>query len=72
MFSADFWDELQSDWIVMDYHTTAITVKYKQDRVFPLITNGWNEMKGAFDFKDHPLITLFYHDNNLFGLKAIQ
>jgi hypothetical protein len=56
----------------MDYHTTAITVKYKQDRVFPLITNVWDEMKGAFDFKDHQLITLFYHDNNLFGLKAIQ
>ncbi|WJX51447.1 hypothetical protein P8452_37646 [Trifolium repens] len=44
MFSAEFWDELQSDWIVMDYHTTALTVKYKKDRVFPLITDGWNEM----------------------------
>jgi hypothetical protein len=72
MFSAEFWDELQSDWIVMDYHTTAMTVKYKQDRVFPQITDGWNEMKEAFDFKDHQLITLFYHGNNLFGLKAIQ
>jgi hypothetical protein len=29
-------------------------------------------MKEAFDFKDHQLITLFYHGNNLFGLKAIQ
>jgi hypothetical protein len=29
-------------------------------------------MKEAFDFKDHQLITLFYHGNNIFGLKAIQ
>jgi hypothetical protein len=37
MFSVDFWDELQRDWIVMDYHTIAITVKYKQDKVFPVM-----------------------------------
>jgi hypothetical protein len=36
--------------------------------VFPLLIDGWKEMKDVFDFNDQQDVTLFYHGNNIFGI----
>ncbi|WJX51562.1 DNA helicase [Trifolium repens] len=67
-FYADFMDELDEEWKIMDYRYTSHTVKCNKDLIFPLLKEAWTEMKDVFGFTDQQDITLFYYGNNLFGI----
>jgi hypothetical protein len=64
----EFMDELEDTWKIMNYKYTSHIVKFNKDMVFPLLTDGWKEMKDVFDFTDQQDVTLFYHGNNIFGI----
>jgi hypothetical protein len=57
----EFIDELEDTWKIMDYKYTSHIVKFNKDLIFPLLTDGWKEMKDVFDFTDQQDVTLFYH-----------
>jgi hypothetical protein len=66
-FYDEFKKELDADWRFVTTKFVHV-VKFNQDRVFPLLNEGWPELKSRYDFIDMEEITIAYYGHHNFGV----
>jgi hypothetical protein len=63
---------LKEDWFVITKEGKYHKLKYNQTYSFPLIVEGWKELKNYEEFPDNVQVVFGYYGGSIFGIVAFK
>ncbi|WJX14835.1 hypothetical protein P8452_05044 [Trifolium repens] len=71
-FHEEFKKELTDDWYILSSKGVYHKCSFKSNPKFPLLTDGWDELKNCEGFGDNVHLDLAYYGGNLFSVIYVK
>ncbi|KAK2438251.1 DNA helicase [Trifolium repens] len=71
-FAEEFIDELKEEWYILSSKGEYHKCMFNSNTKFPLITEGWDELKKCEGFGDNVHLDLAYYGGNLFSVVYVK
>jgi hypothetical protein len=72
LFVAEYFDELEEQWILQDGIGNHHQVVFNNILTVPILTTGWGQFRDFYHIKTNPLMSFTYLGNSVFQIKIFN